>query len=144
MLARTGGSPCISAVARTFCRPPVGEIAVRAHEHRSEVSEQPIIRAGREVNALDPRRVRGGFFIRHGLEPDPAAILEKAVESFPRTVRQHEIHVRKTLPAHPAPMLPAWIRQEERLGIGDPEARALSRELVVDLAHTKDILERTP
>ena len=111
----------------------MGEMSVRAHEHRSEVSEQPIIGAGRQVNAREPLRIRRGFSIRRELQPDPAASLKKTVEGRPRTVRQDEIHVGKTLPAHSVPMLPAWIRQEERIGIGDSEAGTLSREPAVDL-----------
>src|SRR5262245_7599394 len=41
-------------------------------------------------------------------------------------------------------MLPAWIRQEKRLGIGDSEARTLSSELAVDLVYTQETLERAP
>ena len=67
------------------------------------------------------------------LQPDPAAILKKTVKCRPCTVLQHETNVGKTLTAHSVPMLPAWIRQEERIGIGDSEAGTLSREPAVDL-----------
>src|ERR1700761_8745527 len=117
-------------------------MTVWAHEHRSEVSEQPIIAFGRQVNARDPFHIREDFFIWRTLQPDPAAILKKAVECRPRTVLQHEIHVGKTLPAYSVPMLPARIRQEERLRIGDSEARTLSSELAVDLVYTQEILDR--
>ena len=41
-------------------------------------------------------------------------------------------------------MLPARIRMEKRLGIGDSEARTLSSELAVDLVYTQEAFERAP
>src|ERR1700754_427877 len=119
----------------------MSEITVWAHEHRCEVSEQPIIAFGRQVDVRDPFRVRQGFSVRRALQPSPVAILKKTVECPPRTVLQHEVHVGKTLPAYSVPMLPAQIiRREKRLGIGDSEARTLSSELTVDLGYTEEIL----
>jgi len=70
-------------VACVFRRPDVSEIAVRAHEHRGEVSEQPIVSSRRQVNTRDPLRTRRGFFMRRALQPDPAAILKKTVKCRP-------------------------------------------------------------
>ena len=49
------------------------EVAIRAHEHLSEISEQPVIGAGRQVNARDGAGIRRDCFVRRELQPDPAA-----------------------------------------------------------------------
>ena len=76
----------------------MGEIAIRAHEHRGKASEHPCIDAACQGNNGHGIGNDGG--VGGKLQPDPAAILEEAVERRPRSVLQHEFHVGKTLPAH--------------------------------------------
>src|ERR1700754_451161 len=130
-----------AARRRDFASTHASEMTVWAHENRSEVGEQAIIAFGRQVNAPNPLRIRKGFFISRALQPDPAAIFKKAVECRPRAVLQHEIHVRKTLPAYAVPMLPARIRREERHGISNAEAGTFSSELAVDLGYMQEIFK---
>jgi len=115
-----------SHIANSFAFPPdafvfriphVSEITVWAYEHRSQVSEQPIIAFARQVNACGRHRMGKGSFILRALQPDPTSGLEEAVECRPRTVLQHYIHVEKTLPAYSVPMLPARSQNpQQRVG----------------------------
>jgi len=55
------------------------QVAIRTHEHRIEVGEQPDISAVRQVNTRqldtsDGASVRSFFFIRRKLQPDPTPI----------------------------------------------------------------------